>query len=68
MCDSATLDVDNVLREAKVFRHGNSNRRECLIYFDAFYVRSFPARTSSACLTAGTGPSPNIPGSTAPTP
>ena len=68
MCDSATLDVDNILRQTKVLGDRNSNRRECLIYFDALYVRSFPASTFERLFNRGNGPSPNIPGSTAPTP
>ena len=63
-----SLDVDNVVGNAEVLHDGKSNGSKGLVDFEALDIADFPTARSSACLTAGTGPRPNMTGSTAPTP
>ena len=42
MRDRTTLNVDNVLRQAKVLRNGDRNRSESLVDLDALDICSLP--------------------------
>ena len=44
MGDRAAFDVDDVLRQAELLRHGERDRRERLVDLDALYVAETPIR------------------------
>ena len=60
--------IDDVFRQAKLLRDGERNGGEGLVDLDPLESESFQPARSSALRTAGTGPMPNMPGSTAATP
>ena len=63
--DGAAFHIDDVVRQSELARDHNRDRGESFIDLDPLdRAMSQPARCS-ACLTAGTGPSPKMPGSTA---
>jgi len=68
MRNCATFDVDNIVRQSEFAGDHDSDRGEGFIDLDPFNGTYIPAGTRqlpAACLTAGTGPSPNMSGSTA---
>ena len=65
MGHGAAFDVDDVLGQPELARDNDGDGGEGFIDLGALDERiSQPARCK-ACLTAGTGPNPNMPGSTA---
>ena len=64
--DGTTLDIDHVLGQAELTLDSDRDRSKGLVDLDPLDVADL-AR-SSAWRTAGTGPIPNMAGSTAPTP
>ena len=66
--DGAAFNVHDILGQTQLSCHRNGDRGEGFVDFDTFDVAELPAARSSAWRTAGIGPSPNMPGSTAPMP
>ena len=66
--DRAAFDIDDVLGKPELAHDGEGDRGEGFVDLDALDVADRPAGALSAWRTAGTGPRPNMPGSTAPTP
>ncbi len=68
MRDGAPIDIDDVVRQAKLRRHGEGTAANASLISKRSTSPSDHCARASACRTAGTGPMPNRPGSTAPTP
>ena len=68
MRDRAAIDIGDVLRQAELAQDGERHGRERLVDSTRSTSLKFQRARSNACCTAGTGPMPNIPGSTAATP
>jgi len=66
MGDGAAIDVDNVLRQSELSVTTMAMAAKASIDLHANpHVQGSSLARSSACLTAGMGPRPNMPGSTA---
>ena len=68
VCDGAAFDVHNIFGEAEFACYRDSDRGEGLVDLDALNVGDLPPGAGERLAHGGNGPSPNIPGSTAPMP
>ena len=68
MRNRASLDIDDILRQTELAHYNNGDRRKGFVDLIRSMSLSFHPARSSAVRTAGIGPRPNIPGSTAATP
>jgi hypothetical protein len=63
-----SFDVDDVFGQTEFLCDGEWHGGEGLVDLDAFHIAELPSGTLQRLPDSGTGPRPNIPGSTAATP